>query len=217
MTRILIVEDHALVREAMAQTLLRLEPHLECVEAKGADEALAQLERSADWDLAVVDLMLPGLNGFLLLGVMAKRFPDIPAVVVSALDDPVSVQRAMRAGASGFVSKASSGDELRTAVRVVLDGGVYVPRGAVIAQDTGACIKGRGASTMEERYGLTAAQGRVLELIAAGKTNREAADMLGISEGTIKVHVSAIFRALNVKSRAQAMLIVSKHQKRRPL
>ncbi|HRP97446.1 MAG TPA: response regulator transcription factor [Rhodocyclaceae bacterium] len=202
MTRILIVEDHALVCEAMAQTLARLETGVECVEARGSEEALAQLAASTDWDLAVVDLMLPGLNGFSLLGVMAKRFPDVPAMVVSGLDDPVSVQRALKAGASGFVPKSSSGDELRRAVRTVLDGGVYVPSGV----GTGAARSGPPS----ERFGLTNAQARVLELLAQGKTNREIADLLGLSEGTVKVHMSAILRALNVRNRAQALLVISR-------
>ncbi len=205
MTRILIVEDHALVREAMAQTLSGLEPGVECVEARGSDEALAVLESGGEWDLAVVDLMLPDLNGFSLLGVMAKRYPDVPAIVVSALDDTASIRRAMKAGASGFVSKASSGDVLCTAVRTVLDGGVYRPD-----LEAGADTK-RGGAPIGERFGLTAAQMRVVELLAQGKTNREIADLLGLSEGTIKVHMSAIFRAMNVKSRAQALVVISRH------
>jgi DNA-binding NarL/FixJ family response regulator len=204
-TRILIVEDHALVREALAQTLSRLEGGAECVEDKNSDEALALLEESTDWDLAVIDLMLPDLNGFSLLGVLAKRFPDVPAVVVSALDDPSSVRRAMKAGASGFVSKASSGDVLRTAVKVVLAGDIYAPE---IEGDHGSKKTGAPVS---ERFGLTPGQTRVLELLAQGKTNREIADLLGLSEGTVKVHMSAIFRALNVNSRAQALIVIARH------
>ena len=208
MTRILIVEDHALVREAMAQTLARLEPGVECVEAKGSEDALAKLEASSDWDLAVVDLMLPDLNGFSLLGVLAKRFPDIPTIVVSALDDPASIRRAMKGGASCFVSKADSGETLREAVRCVLDGGVYAPD---TANDAAAK---RAGAPVSERFGLTAGQTRVLELLAQGKTNREIADLLGLSEGTVKVHMSAIFRALNVSSRAQALIVIARHGSR---
>lgn len=205
MTRILIVEDHALVREAMAHTLARLEPGVECLGVKGSDEALALLESNADWDLAVVDLMLPGINGFSLLGVLAKRYPDLPAIVVSALDDSASVRRAMKAGASGFVSKSSSSEELCRAVRIVLDGGVCTPELDSLspAQRTGASVG--------ERFGLTVAQLRVLELLGQGKTNREIADLLGLSEGTVKVHVSAIFRALKVKNRSQVLLVISRH------
>lgn len=204
-TRILIVEDHALVREAMAQTLSRLEAGVECVEAKGAEEALGLLESSPDWDLAVIDLMLPDLNGFSLLGVLAKRFPDVPTIVVSALDDSASIRRALKGGASGFVSKASSGEVLRDAVRCVLEGGIYAPEGASDAPAK------RSGAPVSERFGLTAGQTRVLELLAQGKTNREIADLLGLSEGTVKVHMSAIFRALNVSNRAQALIVINRH------
>ena len=206
MTRILIVEDHALVREAMAQTLLHLEAGVECAEASNADDAIALLAESSDWDLAVIDLMLPEMNGFSLLGVMAKRFPDVPAIVVSALDDVVSIQRAMKAGASGFVPKASSSSDLLDAIRIVLDGGVYTPSGPA-----GDGERRRSGVSLADRFGLTTAQMRVCDLLTQGKTNREIADLLGLSEGTVKVHVSAIFKALKVTSRAQALVLINRH------
>lgn len=209
MTRILIVEDHTLVREAVAQTLRHLEDGLECVEARSADEALAKLDGGGEWDLAVIDLMLPDMNGFSLLAVLAKRFPDVPALVVSALDDSSSVQRALKGGASGFVPKSSSGEEMLKAVRTILDGGVYVPS---VTEAEGS--RKRPGAPVQERFGLTAAQTRVLELLAQGKTNREIADLLGLSEGTVKVHMSAIFRALNVTNRAQALVMVARHGNR---
>jgi DNA-binding NarL/FixJ family response regulator len=203
-TKILIVEDHALVREALAQTLSRLAPDMTCIEASGADEALARLNDHDDWDLVVVDLMLPDMNGFSLLSVLAKRFPDVPAIVVSAMDDATSIRRAIKGGASGFVSKSSSGETLCEAVRTVLDGGVYLP-------DIEGAPGKRGAAPVNERFGLTPAQTRVMELLAQGKTNREIADLLGLSEGTVKVHMSAIFRALKVNNRAQALVVISRH------
>ncbi len=206
MTRILVIEDHVLVREAISQTLMRLEEGVECVGVKTADEALAELERDPDRDLAVVDLMLPDINGFSLLGILAKRFPELPAIVVSALDDSGSIQRAMKAGASGFVPKSCSSEELLDAIRIVLDGGIYTPKEAV-----GGATRRRGGAPVQERFGLTTAQARVMELLAQGKTNREIADLLGLSEGTIKVHMSAIFRALNVSNRAQAVLVITRH------
>lgn len=205
LSKILIVEDHALVREAMAQSLARLQPGLVCVEVSTADQALACLEADGDIDLAVIDLMLPVMNGFSLLAVLAKRFPEVPAVVVSAIDDEASVRRAIQAGASGYVSKSSSSEVLLQAVRVVLDGGVHLP-------DTRLASKPakRANLSASERYGLTAAQGRVLELLAAGKANREIAECLAVSEGTVKVHITAIFRALEVSSRAQALVVMSR-------
>lgn len=206
MSKILIVDDHALVREAMAQSLARLQPGLVCVEASSADQALACLEADAGLDLAVIDLMLPDMNGFSLLAVLGKRFPEVPAVVVSAIDDEASVRRAIKAGASGYVSKSSSSQVLLQALRVVLDGGVHLPE-----MRSSANTAKRSNMSASERYDLTAAQARVLELLAVGKANREIADFLGISEGTVKVHMTAIFRALGVSSRAQALLVMSRH------
>lgn len=189
----------------MAQSLARLQTGLTCVEASSADQALACLDADGDIDLAVIDLMLPDMSGFSLLAIMAKRFPEIPAVVVSAIDDEASVRRAIKAGASGYVSKSSSSEVLLQAVRDVLEGGVHLPEAKTAAQPAK-----RTRLPASERYGLTAAQGRVLELLAAGKTNREIADLLGVSEGTVKVHMTAIFRALDVSSRAQALVVMSR-------
>ena len=204
MTRILIIEDHALVREAMAQRVAHVEAGMECIEAGSADEALALLERGEDVDLAIIDLMLPGMNGFSLLSIFAKRFPDIPAIVVSAMDDEASVRRALKAGASGFVSKASSGEVLAQAVREALDGGMPTPCG------TGCRPSSARGLTPAERFGLTAAQGRVLELLVGGRSNREIAELLGLSEGTVKVHMTAIYRALGVSSRSQALVAIAR-------
>lgn len=205
MTKILIVEDHALVREAMAQRLARLEADLVCLESGEADEALALLEAHPDVDLAIVDLMLPGVNGFSLLAVLAKRHPDLPAIVVSAMDDDASVRRALAAGASGFVSKASSGEVLAQAVREVLDGGMPTPRASISPASR--------SRQPAERYGLTVAQARVTELLVTGCSNREIATKLGLSEGTVKVHVTAIYRALGVSRRSQALVLLSRRNK----
>ena len=198
------------MREAMSQTLARLESGLQCVEAENAEQAIALLEQDDDCDLAIVDLMLPDLNGISLLGVMAKRFPDVPAIVVSAFDDQASVRRAMRAGASGFVSKAQNSAVLCEAVRQVLDGGVHFPDDEPKTAATGAKTTG----SLAERFGLTVAQCRVAELLGQGRTNREIADLLGLSEGTVKVHMSAIFRAMNVRNRAQALVLMSRRNGR---
>ena len=206
-SRILIVEDHALVREAMAQSLARLQTGLACVEASSADQALACLDADGDIDLAVIDLMLPDMSGFSLLAIMAKRFPEIPAVVVSAIDDEASVRRAIKAGASGYVSKSSSSEVLLQAVRDVLEGGVHLPEAKTAAQPAK-----RTRLPASERYSLTAAQGRVLELLAAGKTNREIADLLGVKTSTACTFIKRIYRKLRVHSRAQAVFEVSGHR-----
>ncbi|MFU2488151.1 response regulator [Thauera sp. WH-1] len=204
MTKILIVEDHALVREAMAQALARLGEAVCCIEAASADEALARLQQDGDLDLAIIDLMLPEMNGFSLLAILAKRFPDMPAIVVSAMDDEASVQRAIKAGASGFVSKSSSSEVLLQTVRSVLEGGMPMD------PPTRSAAPAHAPAQVAADFVLTAAQGRVLELLASGRTNREIADLLGLSEGTVKVHMTAIFRALGVANRAQALVALAR-------
>jgi DNA-binding NarL/FixJ family response regulator len=161
------------------------------------------LEAHDDVDLAIVDLMLPGASGFSLLGVLAKRYPDLPAIVVSAMDDDAAVRRALAAGASGFVSKASSGEVLAQAVREVLEGGMPTPR----ASPSATSARTRRSA---ERYGVTLAQARVMELLATGGSNREIASRLGLTEGTVKVHMTAIYRALGVSSRSQALVLLSR-------
>lgn len=200
---LLIVEDHVLVREALAQTLRHADGGWRVLEAARAEEALAMLEAEPECELVIVDLMLPDLSGLSLLGVIGRRFPGVPALVVSALDDEASMRRALRQGASGFVSKNSSSAELLRAVAAVLDGELYAPAAAAMTPPVAAV---RRIESLAERYGLTAAQGRVFELLAQGCSNREIAERLGIAEGTVKLHVTAIFRAMGVPSRAQALV-----------
>lgn len=203
--RILVIEDHALVREGLLLALKALEETdspADVLGARDAEEATRLLEANDDFDLALLDLMLPGTGGLAFLGVMRKRFPHIPVVILSALDDADTVMKAMRQGAAGFVSKASSTDVLLGALREVLNGEIWLP-----PEYRELTAKRKRAKTVAERYGLTKSQARVLELLAEGKTNRDIAEMLGVTEGTVKIHVSAIFKSLGVNNRSQALLV----------
>ena len=199
--KLLVVDDHALVREGLMQTLHQLEDQVTCTGTQDADEAVNRLQKE-DYDLLLLDLMLPGINGMAFLGVLRKRFPSLPVVILSALDDPDTVARAMRQGASGFVPKYSSSEDLLDALRQVLSGVLFLP--PQLREANGS------SRSLGERYGITAGQMRVLELLGQGKTNREIADLLGLTEGTVKIHVSAIFKALKVSNRGQALLVVNK-------
>lgn len=212
MLKLLVVEDHALVREGLLQTLQKLERDIVCHGVRDAEEAIVLLEKEGEdnYDLCLLDLMLPGLNGMGCLGVMRKRFPSIPVVIISALDDRNTIDRAMRAGASGFVSKSSPGEILLAALRQVLAGEIYIP---ISMQDEDATQrKRRGHLSLAEEYSLTAAQMRVLETLVQGKTNRQISELLGLTEGTVKVHVSAILKLLGVDNRSQAILLVRDHK-----
>lgn len=210
MLKLLVVEDHALVREGLLQTLRKLDRGVVCAGVADAEAALALLDSGEDdYDLCLLDLMLPNLNGMGCLGVLRKRFPAMPVVIISALDDPDTIARAMRAGASGFVSKSSPGEALLTALRKVLAGEVYLPpelQTELIAPQK------RREQSLEDKYHLTTAQMRVLEPLIQGKTNRQISELLGLTEGTVKIHVSAILKALGVSNRSQALLEVKQHK-----
>lgn len=212
MLKLLVVEDHALVREGLLQTLQKLERDIVCHGVRDAEEAIALLEKEGadDYDLCLLDLMLPGLNGMGCLGVMRKRFPSIPVVIISALDDRSTIDRAMRAGASGFVSKSSPGEVLLEALRQVLAGEIYVP--TFLQDEEPIQRKRRSHLSLADEYNLTAAQMRVLETLVQGKTNRQISELLGLTEGTVKVHVSAILKLLGVDNRSQAILLVRDHK-----
>jgi DNA-binding NarL/FixJ family response regulator len=203
--RILVIEDHALVREGLMLALKALEEKdspAEILGARDADEASRILEANDDFDLLLLDLMLPGTGGMAFLGVIRKRHPHIPVVILSAMDDADTVMKAIRQGAAGFVSKASPTGTLLGALREVLSGDIWLP-----PEYRELSGRRRRARTVAERFGLTKSQARVLELLAEGKTNREIGDLLNVTEGTVKIHVSAIFKALGVGNRSQALLV----------
>jgi DNA-binding NarL/FixJ family response regulator len=213
MTKLLVVEDHALVREGLLQALRKLGPRVELFEAQGGEEAMRLLETEDDFDLVLLDLMLPGISGMSLLSLMRRRYPAVPVVIISALDDAETVARAMRQGASGFVPKSNSSDTLLDALRRVLEGEEYLPSHLQEKISASRRDEGGGRSrSLADRFGLTAAQVRVLELLLQGKSNREIGDLLGLTEGTVKVHVSKILKGLNVSSRAQALVAVSRQR-----
>ncbi|MDD5295499.1 MAG: response regulator transcription factor [Rhodocyclaceae bacterium] len=208
MSRLLVVDDHALVREGLAQALLRVPGVSSVMEAADAESALQMFASHGEFDLVLLDLMLPGISGLSFLGVLRKRYPGVRVVVVSALDGPEIVGRAKAGGAAGFVCKARPAADLVETVSQVLLG------------DGSGNGSGGEAHTAEEArprhshpyqdFGLTAAQCRVLDLLTKGKSNRDIAESLGLTEGTVKVHVTAILKALNVSNRTQALLMVTK-------
>lgn len=205
--RILIIEDHALVRDGLAATMSALGPDVATVGVPDFEGALAALDAD-DFDLVTLDLMLPGTRGQTALPALRRRAPSTPVLVLSALDDVATIHRVMHDGAAGFVSKAAPAESLLEAARAVLAGDIYLSpqhrQGVERVERSDA-----PANSVAQRYGLTAAQTRVLEVLAEGLSNRQIADVLGLTEGTVKIHVSAILKALSVSSRAEAVLRLS--------
>jgi DNA-binding NarL/FixJ family response regulator len=212
--RLLVIDDHAMVREGLLQILRKLGPNVVQYEAQDAESALLLLETEKEFDLVLLDIMLPGTNGLSLLGILRKRFPAMPVVVLSALDDLDTVNRAMRLGAAGYVTKSGDGDMLLEALKRVLAGEIYLPP-HLHDKLSVSLSSGLGRSrTLLGRYGLTEGQRRVTELLREGKSNREIGDLLGLTEGTVKVHVSKIFRKLGVVSRAEAIALFQRQRGR---
>jgi DNA-binding NarL/FixJ family response regulator len=176
-----------------------------------ANGAIGVLEKE-DVDMMILDLMLPGTKGQTFLPLVRRRFPTVPVVVLSALDDADTVSKVMKAGASGFVSKAGSSTELLDALRAVLAGEIYLPQKLqeLTSRSESSQIEGK---PLAQRFGLTAAQARVLDLLAEGRSNRQIGELLGLTEGTVKIHVSAIMKAMGVSNRAEAALLASRKRR----
>ncbi len=211
MLKVLVVEDHALVREGLLATLSGLGAETKTIGVPDANEAIGVLEKE-DVDMMILDLMLPGTKGQTFLPLVRRRFPTVPVVVLSALDDADTVSKVMKAGASGFVSKAGSSTELLDALRAVLSGEIYLPQKLqeLASRSESPQIEGKPVA---QRFGLTAAQARVLDLLAEGRSNRQIGELLGLTEGTVKIHVSAIMKAMGVSNRAEAALMASRKRR----
>jgi DNA-binding NarL/FixJ family response regulator len=203
----LLADDHPLMREGVRHVLSQLEPPVEIIDAHDYPSLFAQTALHADLDLALVDLNMPGFVGMQGIAQFRNRFPDIPLVVLSASESPHDIRSALEAGALGYIPKATPTGVMLAALRQVLAGDLYVP----------ACLGDGGLHTVApadfaalQHSGLTARQLEVARLLAQGCTNKAIAGMLATSEGTVKVHIAAIFRALNVSNRTEAVLAIQR-------
>ena len=213
--KILVVDDHPLIREALRQVLQALDPQLDLIEAQSCDEALEMTERHPDIALILLDLTLPGADGYEALRHLREDYPDIPVVVLSAADQPEAVTRAIDGGAMGFIPKTSSSQLLLNALRLVLSGAIYLPLEVLRKEhDIGPATPRAPATPSELRdpaeIGLTARQAQVLALLVQGKPNKLICRALNLAEGTVKIHVTAILKTLGVMNRTQAVIAVSK-------
>lgn len=211
MTKLLLIEDHVLVREGLVQALRQLKAGVEVFDVADFVGANELLEKERLFDLVLLDLGLPGVDGITCLKSFRQRYPDMPVVILSAYDDAQTVGKAMACGASGFVSKAYSSERLLAVLRDVLAGKVVVPEvlpvNSFSAEPQPPMM---GGEFDPSDFGLTGRQAEVLGLMAKGKSNRDIATILGLSEGTVKIHLTAIFKVLGVSSRTQAMVVVAR-------
>jgi DNA-binding NarL/FixJ family response regulator len=206
--KILIVDDHPLIREAMRSLLGTLDDRLEVIEAGDCNEALAAAARHPDLGLILLDIHMPGMSGLDALGSFRDQHPAIPVVVMSGSENRDDVMRAIDGGAMGFIPKSQPSRVMINALRLVLAGGVYLPVEILGMPATGTAAAGTARAPAD--LGLTGRQSEVLALLVQGKSNKIICRELGLAEGTVKIHVTAILKALGVANRTQAVIAVSR-------
>ena len=199
--KILVVDDHSLVREGLRQVLKGLDSNIEVLQAETCNQALAIAPCHGDIDMVLLDFYMPDMNGLEALAIFGNKHPELPIVMLSGQASLHLMRQLLQAGAAGFVTKTSVCDELLRAVRMVLNGDIYLPK-----EMREFNIAGAEAARPE----LTGRQERVLRCLQAGLSNRDIADQLYISEETVKTHVAAILRYFEVQNRTQAVVVATR-------
>ena len=203
---LLIADDHPLFRGALREAVTGLFARAEIAEAGTFEEVSEVLDRGGDIDLILLDLSMPGVRGFSGLMYLRAQYPSLPIVVVSANDDPAVIRRCMEFGASGFIPKTLGIEALRAAIARVLQGEVWTPPDVDLTRRSDAETE----ALIARLSTLTPQQVRVLMMLSGGLLNKQIAYELGVSEATVKAHVSAILQKLGVESRTQAVIAAGK-------
>jgi DNA-binding NarL/FixJ family response regulator len=204
--RFIIVDDHPLFRGALSQALSASFENAEILEAGSLDELTDRLAAVGDVDLILLDLSMPGVHGVSGLLYLRAQHPEVPVVVVSASDDAGTIRHCLDCGASGFIPKSQPVERIRAAIRKIIGGEVWLPPDV----DLSSVPSGESAELVSRLATLTPQQVRVLMMLGEGLLNKQIAFKLGVSEATIKAHVSAILQKLGVDSRTQAVIAISK-------
>jgi DNA-binding NarL/FixJ family response regulator len=204
LTRILIVDDHAIVRKGI-QMLLDSEPVIQVVgEAQNGEEAMGQVEQLQP-DVVLMDLVMPGEDGLGATALIKRHYPEVKVIVLTTFNDPLQIMAALRAGADGYLLKDADGEALLQAIQAVQKGGM--PLHPAIANYIRETLE---QADMNRLYSLTDREKEVLQLVAKGLSNKEVAHKLSLTEGTVRVYVSHIFDKLNVSSRTEAAVQAAK-------
>jgi two-component system nitrate/nitrite response regulator NarL len=199
----LIVDDHAVLRKGMRALLQQAGSDALVLEAADGAEGLELASLHPDLDAVFLDLEMPGMGGMSAIEAYGKQRPDLPVIVLSSSEDPRDVRRALAAGALGYIPKSASSETLLAALQLVLQGNVYVPP-LMLNEPLPPGTEAKPAHKPEAATRLTGRQIEVLRLLERGLSNKEIGLALNLSEKTVKVHVTSIFKALNVVNRTQA-------------
>ena len=199
--KLLIVDDHPLFRDGLAALLCQASANTVVRQAASAEEALRTVDEEI-FDAMFMDLVMPGMCGEPAIREFARRHPDLPVIVLSSSEAPSDVRRVINAGASGYIPKSATAQTVVSALRLVLSGNIYVP--PLLLSATTRAIDHDMQDTPRSLAQLTDRQVDVLRYLRDGLTNKEISANLGIAEKTVKVHIAAIFKTLNVVNRTQA-------------
>jgi len=207
--KVLVVDDHVLIREALRGILRELKGKATIIiEAQDSRHAERQIEQHADVELVVLDLGLPDRDGFAVLAELRERHPTVPVVVLSAYHDRERVTRALKLGALGFIPKSAQREVMLSAFNLVFSGGIHIPP-QILRADTARQRQVELAPTKDQGsadLGLSERQMEVLALMMEGKSNKAICRVLGLAEATVKIHVSAILKALRAANRTEAVI-----------
>ncbi len=216
--KVLIADDHALIRQGMVHALKNNSIAETIVEADDRESVLSQLEQHTDIDVVLLDLFMPGAKDFDLLIHICNSYPDIPIIVVSAAEEPEYMRKSIDLGASGFIPKSAPMEIMLSAIQLVRSGGTYIPADMMQAKLNSSQARPPQPAVMnmqeiEENEivvkaaeSLTKRQRQVLGLMAKGQANKEIARELGVSEHTVKIHVTAILRLFNASNRTEVVV-----------
>ncbi|MGE0850409.1 MAG: response regulator [Hyphomicrobiaceae bacterium] len=204
--RFIIVDDHPLFRGALRQALGGAFAGAEILEAGSLDELANTLATAQELDLILLDLAMPGVHGVSGLIYLRAQHPEVPVVIVSASDDAATIRQCLDCGASGFIPKSQPVEAIREAIRRIIGGEVWLPPDVDLSSEPA----GESAELVSRLSTLTPQQVRVLMMLGEGLLNKQIAFKLGVSEATIKAHVSAILQKLGVDSRTQAVIAINR-------
>ena len=211
--RALIADDHELFRSGLKQLLVDSLDVEDVREAETLDQALEMLTSEGAGDLVLLDLRMPGMSGVEALSALRDGFPDAKVAVVSAWEDRADILAALGAGVHGYIPKSLPSADIAAAIRSILDGRIYVPQ-SIGRREAGARVENAPATSGNGGLGqdkLTLRQKEVLNELLKGQASKEIARTLDIAEGTVKIHLAAIYRALGVRTRAEAIARLKSH------
>jgi DNA-binding NarL/FixJ family response regulator len=208
---ILIVDDHPLFIDGIRYFINLLDDDVEIMEATSVDEAVRKLDSGAPLDLLLLDLHMPGLDGLSIMQHKRIRNTCLPVIIISGEDDPHAINSVIAAGAMGFIPKSYSGKKLLGALRTVMGGEIFMPDEMRNQRQSPLRLDDEHDRDALGNSGITKRQYEVLKLLARGYSNKQISGMLFLTENTVKVHVSALLRALGAANRTECVSIARHH------